>query len=469
MSDAVAEKTWVWRFIDKVTGGVRDAKNAMVQAENEVKATSGGITEAGDKWKSYGTHAKEATEKVTSAVSKNKEDIMSYRQKAIEATRSITNSLDLYENKLKGIPKEELTNFKVKIDDAKLASFSRKVHDVPKKTETDMTVKDHFSSSLQKAQQQANKVKSSFSILKGTMAGTFVGGAVLNGITAIGNGLRSAASAGMEFDTEQQKMQATWNTLTGSAHKGDAMVDTINNLSVKTGQATQVVDELEQGFYHLHSSKSEADDMTKAMLNMGDAVGLTGEQMTQVSQDMVHGLATGKVTQGELNQIGMYFPMIDEAMAKHYHTTVRGMRQMAKQGKISGKALEEVFESLGNGKYKKAVDNMMSTGWGSMRTIQSMAPRLVGQLEDGLFKARNPLLGAVAKWVQDPATAKSFNNFGKNITKGLNDSISFVVNLVKPFEALNKIIGLVLKSLGSGIFKGFAITLKMISVSVGAV
>lgn len=469
MSDAVAEKTWVWRFIDKVTGGVRDAKNAMVQAENEVKATSGGITEAGDKWKSYGTHAKEATEKVTSAVSKNKEDIMSYRQKAIEATRSITNSLDLYENKLKGIPKEELTNFKVKIDDAKLASFSRKVHDVPKKTETDMTIKDHFSSPLQRAQQQADKVKGSFSILKGTMAGTFVGGAVLNGINAIGNGLRSAAAAGMEFDTEQQKMQATWNTLTGSAHKGDAMVDTINNLSVKTGQATQVVDELEQGFYHLHSSKSEADDMTKAMLNMGDAVGLTGEQMTQVSQDMVHGLATGKVTQGELNQIGMYFPMIDEAMAKHYHTTVRGMRQMAKQGKISGKALEEVFESLGNGKYKKAVDNMMSTGWGSLRTIQSMAPRLVGQLENGLFKARNPLLGAVAKWVQDPATVKSFNNFGKNITKGLNDSISFVVNLVKLFEALNKIIGLVLKSLGSGIFKGFAITLKMISVTVGTV
>ncbi|KRM83910.1 lytic transglycosylase [Limosilactobacillus coleohominis DSM 14060] len=468
MSDAVAEKTFVWRFIDKVTAGVREAKSAMVQAENEVKSAGDGITEASDKWKSYGTHAKEATEKVTSAINKNKEDITSYRQKAIEATRSVTNSLDLYENKLKGVPKEQFTNFKVKVDDAKLASFARKVHDVPKNKDTDITVKDHFSSPLQKAQQQANKVKQSFSILKGTMAGTFVGGAVLNGVYAIGNGLRSAAAAGMEFDTEQQKMQATWNTLTGSAHKGDAMVDTINNLSVKTGQATQVVDELEQGFYHLHSSKSEADDMTKAMLNMGDAVGLTGEQMTQVSQDMVHGLATGKVAQGELNQIGMYFPMIDEAMAKHYHTTVRGMRQMAKQGKISGKALEEVFEQLGNGKYKKAVDNMMSTGWGSMRTIQSMAPRLVGQLENGLFKARNPLLGAVAKWVQDPATAKSFNNFGKNITKGLNDSISFVTNLVKPFEALNKIIGLVLKSLGSGIFKGFTVTIGVISKAVSA-
>ncbi|WP_295730695.1 tape measure protein [uncultured Limosilactobacillus sp.] len=473
MSDAVAEKTFVWRFIDKVTAGVREAKSAMVQAENEVKSAGGGITEASDKWKSYGTHAKEATEKITNAVKKNQEDFSNFRRKAIEDMQGVTNHLDLYENKLKGIPKQQFTHFKVEIEDAKLKKLNRQIHDVPpeKDSVVKVTVKDNFSSPLQKAQQQANKVKESFSILKGTMAGTFVGGAVLNGVYAIGNGLRNAAAAGMEFDTEQQKMQATWKTLTGSAKAGDAMVDTINNLSVKTGQATQVVDELEQGFYHLHSSKSEADDMTKAMLNMGDAVGLTGEQMTQVSQDMVHGLATGKVTQGELNQIGMYFPMIDERMAEHYHTTVRGMRQMAKQGKISGKALEEVFEKMGNGNgkhdYKKAVENMMETGWGSMRTIQSMAPRLVGQLENGLFKARNPLLGAVAKWVQDPATAKSFNNFGKSITKGINNSISFVANLVKPFEALNKVIGLVLKSLGSGIFKGFAITIGLISTTVG--
>ena len=471
MSDAVAEKRWVWKFIDQVTAGVRQAKSEMVQAENAVKDSTNGLTTVNEKWKAYGTKAKEATEKATSAVNKNKEALLSYRDKAIQATRSVTNTLDLYKNQLKGIPKQQLTHFKVEIEDAKLKKLYRQIHDVPPEKDSviKVKVKNGFSGPLKDAQKEASRTKNAFSVLKGAMAGTFLGGTVLNGIYAIGNGLRNAASAGMEFDTEQQKMQATWNTLTGSASKGNAMVDTINNLSVKTGQATQVVDELEQGFYHLHSSKSEADDMTKAMLNMGDAVGLTGEQMTQVSQDMVHGLATGKVTQGELNQIGMYFPMIDEAMAKHYHTSVRGMRQMAKQGKISGKALEEVFESLGNGKYKKAVDNMMSTGWGSLRTIQSMAPRLVGQLENGLFKARNPLLGAVAKWVQDPATAKGFNNFGKNITKGLNDSISFVVNLVKPFEALNKIIGLVLKSLSSGIFKGFAITLKMISVTVGTV
>jgi tape measure domain-containing protein len=466
VSDAVAEKKWVWKFVDEVTSGVRQAKSEMVQAENAVKEASNGLTTTNEKWKKFGTDAKEATQKTSSALKQNKEDLLSYRDKAIEATRSVTRSLDLYSNKLKGLPKQEVTNLEAKVKDAKLDTFARKIHDVPKQKETTMSIKDRVSNSMKNIQHQVDTTKKSFSNMHEVMAGTFVGGAILNGIMAIGGALRSAASAGMEFDTEQQKMQATWNTLTGSASKGNAMVDTINNLSVKTGQATNVVNELEQGFYHLHSSKSEADDMTKAMLNMGDAVGLTGDQMTQVEQDMVHGLATGKVTQGELNQIGMYFPMIDEAMAKHFHTTVKGMRKMAKQGKISGKALEEVFESLGNGKYKKAVDNMMSTGWGSMRTIQSMAPRLAGSLEEGLFKTRNPLLGAIAKWTTDPATRKGFKNFGRTITNSLNGAIDLVASLVKPFEALNKVIGLVTKAFISGAWKGFSMTLDFIGTSV---
>ncbi|WP_375661155.1 tape measure protein, partial [Bartonella sp. CL71SXKL] len=96
----------------------------------------------------------------------------------------------------------------------------------------------------------------------------------------------------------------------------------------------------------MHSSKKQADTLTSSMLNMADAVGLTGDQIQAVSQDMVHGMATGKITAGELNQIGSYFPMIDEALAKHFHTTVAGMRQMAKAGKITSKDMQEVFTSL---------------------------------------------------------------------------------------------------------------------------
>lgn len=483
MSSTVAEKRFVWKFIDEVTSGVKRAKAEMQEAENTAKSVSEGASHAGTGWKTYGDDAKQAATKAKESLTDQKEALETFRQKAIESTKSAANSLNLYSDKLKGIPRQKVTNLEAKVKDAKLAAYSRKIHDVPKQVWSTLSVKDRatirikgfqdrlkrlpnaktitlrikdqFSNQFRRVQTQTASTKKNFEGLKSVMMGTFAGGAALNGIYAITNGIKNMAGAGMQFDTEQQKMLATWHTLTGSASAAHGMVDTINDLSIKTGQATGTVNELEQGFYHLHSSKSEADDMTKAMLNMGDAVGLSGQQLTQVEQDMVHGLATGKVTQGELNQIGMYFPMIDEKMAKHFHTTVAGMRQMASAGKITGKDLEEVFEQMGNsGKYKHAVDNMMKTTWGAFRTIGSMAPRLVGSLEDGLFKARNPLVGAIAKWTTDPATKKGFENFGKAMGRAFSTTATLVGALLKPLTAVGKAAANALKPFASGVWAG---------------
>ena len=478
MSTAVVTKEFIWKFIDQVTEGVKQARAAMNQAENSAKQAGEEVRNSGANWKKAGDDAEQAAQKTTEAVNKSKSDIESMSSKIKETLSSARGSVNLYEDKLNGIPKEKVTNLTVKAKDSSLKAHEKMINDVPPEKGTLLYIKDAFSNRLQdfknkfhnattSAQHDVDNTKRSFSTLKSVMAGTFVGGAVLNGIYAIGNGLKEAAGAGMEFDTEQQKMLATWHTLTGSAHQAQGMVDTINDLSIKTGQATDTINELEQGFYHLHSSKSEADDMTKAMLNMGDAVGLSGQQLTQVEQDMVHGLATGKVTQGELNQIGMYFPMIDERMAKHFNTTVAGMRKMASAGKITGKDLEEVFEQMGNsGKYKHAVDNMMQTTWGSMRTIRSMGPRLVGAMEEGLFQARNPLVGAIAKWTTDPATKKGFQNFGKGVADAFNGLNEIVINLIKPFEGLNRIVGAILKQLASGVWQGMKASFETMAAAV---
>ena len=460
MSSVVAEKRFVWKFIDEVTQGVKHAKQAMQDAKSAAQQTGMDVKESSSGWTDYGDKAKDAADKAKSAM----KQIADASRNGNEAVKE---SVDRFKDAVEKVPRQKVTNLKAKVDDNSLKGFERQVRDVPKEKSTWLRIKDGFSNSFHNAQHEADNTKHSFSTLKAVMAGTFVGGAVLNGIYAIGNGLKEAAGAGMQFDTEQQKMLATWHTLTGSASQAKDMVDTINDLSIKTGQATDTINELEQGFYHLHSNKAEADDMTKAMLNMGDAVGLSGQQMTQVEQDMVHGLATGKVTQGELNQIGMYFPMIDERMAKHFHTTVAGMRKMASAGKITGKDLEEVFEKMGNsGKYKHAVDNMMQTTWGSMRTIRSMGPRLVGAMEDGLFKARNPLVGAIAKWTTDPATKKGFENFGKGISDGFAGLGSIIANLVKPFEGLNRIVGAVLKQFASGVWIGMKASFETIGAAV---
>lgn len=463
MSSPVVTKEFWWKFRDGVTQEVAKARQIMSQAADEIRKEGSKIASTGEDWKKVGDKAKEAAQDTSQAVSKAKENAESMKNSAQNAAESIRGQFKKTTEVINGIPKEKTFNLKAKFDDDKLKTFSRKIHDVPEQKSTWLKIKDGFSNQMNKTQKQANDTKKSFSELKSVMAGTFVGGAVLSGIYAIGNGLKEATAAGMEFDTEQQKMQQTWLTLTNSNSAAKGMVDTINELSVKTGQSRDLVNELEQGFYHLHSSKEESDAMTKSMLNMGDAVGLTSDQMKQVEQDMVHGLATGKVTQGELNQIGMYFPMIDEAMAKHFNTSVKGMREMAHAGKISGKDLEEVFEQLGSGKYEKAADNMMQSMWGMERTIKTQAPALIGAFEKPFFNMKNPFYAAASKWMLDPATQKSFENAGKTMSKAISDGISGFSSFMKNMSGINRILGALIKNLGSGAWVGFKLTLEVIA------
>lgn len=281
------------------------------------------------------------------------------------------------------------------------------------------------SARLDNIQGKADRVSTSFGRIFGATAAANIFTGALGSVQAR---LGDLVKAGVDYDVEQNKMVATWTTLTGSAKKAGPLVDSINNMSKAAGQSVDVVNELEQGFYHLNSSKKQADGMTSALLNMGDAVGLTGDQLKAVEQDMVHGMATGKITQGELNQIGMYFPMIDERMAKHFNTTVAGMRQMASAGKITSKDLQEVFEEMGNGNgknsYKKAVENMMNSYFGMFRTIRSSTKRLAGDIEAPFMTATNPLLKATSKWINDNRTDEEFKNFGKHLADNLNKIIS---------------------------------------------
>ncbi|MFR0605884.1 tape measure protein [Limosilactobacillus mucosae] len=276
---------------------------------------------------------------------------------------------------------------------------------------------DGMSARLDSLQGKADRVSHSFGsmFLANTAANLFSGA-----LATMQAHFTELIASGQEYDVTQQKMLATWDTLTGSANKAQDMVNTVNNLSVKTGQAVDVVDELEQGFYHLHSSKSQADGLTSSMLNMADAVGLNSQQINAVSQDMVHAMATGKVTQGELNQIGAYFPMIDEALAKHYNTSVAGMRQIAHEGKLDADTFQQVFEQLGNGKYKEAADNMMGTFFGMERTIKSRMPALVGDIEQPFMQMSNPLLESVSKWVSDKRTDALFTQFGQHLMQAFN-------------------------------------------------
>ncbi|MGQ2381781.1 tape measure protein [Lactiplantibacillus plantarum] len=276
---------------------------------------------------------------------------------------------------------------------------------------------------------QLNKINEHGSKVDHLFGKIFGARMLANGVVSAWQSLTShigeAVEAGKEYDKEQQKMQATWTTLTGSTKDGKAMVDVTNKLSVALGQDVDVTDELNQQFYHVLDKKGPTETLTKSVLTMGDAVGLSSDNVKNLGLNFTHMMSSSKMQLGDFNHITDALPMYGHALLeyeqkvqKNSKLTMSELRKQMSAGKISAKDAENVMNSLGN-KYKEASDNLMKTIPGMERVIKSRVPALLGDIEKPIMNAQNPIYGAVSKWVSDKRTEKEFTKVGTAANKGI--------------------------------------------------
>lgn len=302
------------------------------------------------------------------------------------------------------------------------------------KTKTSMTELDsamkkanpsvftRIKSAIEGTNKQAEKTHSLF---KSIFASQILSNALSSAWSAITSRIGEATKAGMEYEKEQDQMNAVWLTLTGNATKGRAMVDMTNQLSVAFGQSTDLVNELNQQFYHVLDNEPATKKLTTAVLTMGDAVGLSGDNLKNLGLNFTHMMSSSLLQLGDFNHITDALPMYGEALLKYEQKvqknsklTMAELRNEMSAGKISAKDAETVMEGLGN-KYQKASENLMKTIPGMERVITSRMPALIGDIEKPLMSMQNPILGAISKWAQDKRTDIEFTKLGKAVSGGL--------------------------------------------------
>lgn len=469
MSSPVVTKEFLWKFRDEITQGVAKARQAMQEAVSTAKEAGMKVSDTGEDWKKMGNDAKEAAQDTSQAVSKAKENAESMKNAARNAAESIRGQFKKTTKVINGIPKEKVFNLKAKFDDDKLKTFSRKINDVPEQKSIWLKIKDGFSNSLKNAQQDANNTKKSFSNLREVMTGTFLGNAVLSGIYAIGNGLKGLIATGYQYTRQQQTMIASWNTLTGSASKGQEMVDMTNKLAISAQNSTEMVNDLNQKFYAVTNSAGKTKDLSQAVLTLQDAFNASDASIENFSTQWAQMVGNGKASAQDMLSIQNVFPKFRQELlayerdATHNkNLTMQQMNDMMSQGKISSKAMNDVLIGMGH-KYQDATKNFTNTLDGMGRIIKTTAPRLLGALVEPFTKAQNPIYKAVSNWVSDPRTLKEFQNAGKNIANAFNSAISSITKFMSSMQGINKIIGAVIKNLGSGVWIGFKLTIEIIA------
>ena len=469
MSSPVVTKEFLWKFRDEITQGVAKARQAMQEAVSTAKEAGMKVSDTGEDWKKMGNDAKEAAQDTSQAVSKAKENAESMKNAAQNAAESIRGQFKKTTKVINGIPKEKVFNLKAKFDDGKLKTFSRKINDVPEQKSIWLKIKDGFSNSLKNAQQDANNTKKSFSNLREVMTGTFLGNAVLSGIYAVGNGLKGLIATGYQYTRQQQTMIASWNTLTGSASKGQEMVDMTNKLAISAQNSTEMVNDLNQKFYAVTNSAGKTKDLSQAVLTLQDAFNASDASIENFSTQWAQMVGNGKASAQDMLSIQNVFPKFRQELLKYErdathnkNLTMQQMNDMMSQGKISSKAMNDVLIGMGH-KYQDATKNFTNTLDGMGRIIKTTAPRLLGALVEPFTKAQNPIYKSLSGWVSDPRTLKEFQNAGKNIANAFNSAISSITKFMSSMQGINKIIGAVIKNLGSGVWIGFKLTIEIIA------
>ncbi|MCT3398938.1 phage tail tip lysozyme [Lentilactobacillus hilgardii] len=392
--------------VRKTRDAVQDVYHSMDSAKNETNQ----VTENVHKMQQEFKYTSDAAKKI-----KLNSGLNSDINKSAEEVKKLAKSADQSGNKFNEMFR------KLRSGSSESNGSFGKLHDSAKKTFDEVHKGTHF--------------------LRDVVTASFISNAAINTWYSLKSGIGSALKAGEEYDKEQQVMHATWNTLTDSSVKGNRMVKAINSMSVSFGQSAGLVNELNQQFYHVLDKQGPTDRLTKSVLTMADTLGMGAENTKRLGLNFTHMMASSKMQLGDFNMISDQLPMFGSKLLAYErkamdnsHLTMSQLRKDMTAGKISAKDAENVMNSLGK-KYAEASENMMKTLPGMERVMSARGAALFGALEKPFMKAKNPIFGAISKWVSDKKTEKEFTKVGTAASKGLNTITQSFAKVFNPKES----------------------------------
>lgn len=244
---------------------------------------------------------------------------------------------------------------------------------------------------------------------------------------AISSHVGDAVSMGNEYLEQQDKMSASWKTLTGSAKGSKEMVNAVNDLATSAQNSAEMVNGLANQFYAVDKSKDHVMNLSKATLTLQDAFGATDDEIQNFGKQWSQMMANGKVSAQDFMSFTNVFPALKPALLDYEKDvthnsklTMKQLNDMISKGKISSDTMNKVLEDTAK-KNQKATENFGKTIPGMTRTVQSSMPKLLGAIEQPFYKMKNPIVGSMSKWVTDKNTTKEFSKLGKTITGALDN------------------------------------------------
>lgn len=363
-----------------------------------------------------------------------------------------------FEKVLDKIPKSVKTELITDVRDGKAIDFEETLRKIPREKATTLKVNDEATEPVKRYTSSVEEAGEKTHTLRDVMMGTFVGGLIQSGVSAITNGLHEMTQAGEEYNVQQDTMKINWENLTREAPQdGQQMVGMINDFAQKSIYSSECLDKMAQSFYHVHSNAQETKQWTQDFVNLGSTLHVSNDALAEAAEQFAKIEAGGKANAEDMQVMINRFPMFSEALQKATGKSMQQLYQLSAQGKLTADVFSKALDELGD-KYKKSQAEAMTSFQGMTMHLKSQFSVLSGDIMQSSFKMSKSALSAINKLTSNDSMqkyAKSISQaFGTALT-GVTKVIQYVADhqedIMNVISSLGKIAG----TIGSSVWDTF--------------
>lgn len=206
----------------------------------------------------------------------------------------------------------------------------------------------------------------------------------------VGLGLAAVKSA-----ADMEQLEVSFSTMLGSADKAKTMLGQLTDFAAKT--PFQLGDVQESAKMLLAYGVS-ADKVQGSLKAMGDVAAGTNTPIAEMAEMMGKMHSQQVVYTEDLNQLsGRGIPILD-FLAKKYKTNVAGVRELASQGKLSFKDIEEGFTKMSGegGIFFNMMDAQSKTAAGQWSNLQDSVAKVSREIGEILVPYVVQLMNAIS-------------------------------------------------------------------------
>lgn len=415
---------------------VSEAKTVKKDVDNELKKPTATITPKVDD-----SEAQKGTQKVITSLRK-----LPKEQKVKLDADAKKVGIDDFTSLLKRVPKKLRTEILAQAQKDEVIDYESLLKRIPPKLLTDVQLNDNASDKLKAIRSEVESTETGFARLKTIVAGSFLGGAVLSGVTTVVDGLKDIAVEGANASDAMDKFSSTMQ-LGGFGE--EEIKKTSDQVMEYANKTVYDLDDISNTTAQLAANGiKNYMGLTEAAGNLNAQAGGNADTFKSVAMMLTQTAGAGKLTTENWNQLADAIPgasgVLQKAM-KDAGAYTGNFRDAMADGQITADEFADAITKLGQTDgAKKAAE--------STKTFEGA----IGNLQAAVVDGMKNIIDAFGK---DKFTGP-INGLGNIVQDTFSKITKTIENNKKVIDALGGVF--------SGVFGAIGNTLSMFAMSFKA-